>query len=358
MALDIADLEPYARGCEVLSAGGGGDAETGLIMAERAIEASGPVELVSLEDLDGDALIMPCGLIGAPTVATERIWNGDEGVQLRTAVESHWKRPVEALMCYEVAGANGLLPVTWAARLGLPLVDADGMGRAFPEMQQQAMHLGGISASPLILTDGRLNTVVVQAASNSWAERLARAGAATFGGACAGALYTMTARQARGAVIDRSLSLALRIGAASDGTAVETSERLVAELHGRILITGKIGHIERRAGGRFVHGAATVEGIGSQGGRYVRLEFQNEVLLAFEEGQLLAAVPDIISVLDEDTGRAVVTERLRYGQRVHVLGYPAPAIWRTPEGLQVVGPRAFGYDLEYRPLHGLERNGG
>jgi DUF917 family protein len=69
-------------------------------------------------------------------------------------------------------------------------------------------------------------------------------------------------------------------------------------------------------------------------------------------------VPDVISVLDEDTGRAVLTERLRYGQRVRVLGLPGPEIWRTSEGLDVVGPRAFGYDLDYRQVADLAAHAG
>ena len=59
-----------------------------------------------------------------------------------------WRRDrqrVAALMAAEIGGGNGLLPITWAARLGLPLVDADGMGRAFPEVPQVTMHLAGIS---------------------------------------------------------------------------------------------------------------------------------------------------------------------------------------------------------------------
>ena len=61
-------------------------------------------------------------------------------------------------------------------------------------------------------------------------------------------------------------------------------------------------------------------------------------------------VPDLICVLDSVSGEAIGTETVRYGQRVTVVGLPAPAILRTPKGLQHVGPRAFGYDLEFRSL--------
>ena len=61
-------------------------------------------------------------------------------------------------------------------------------------------------------------------------------------------------------------------------------------------------------------------------------------------------VPDIICLMDSESGEAVGTDTLRYGQRVTVIALPAPAVLRTPKGLLHVGPRAFGYDLDYRSV--------
>jgi DUF917 family protein len=316
-------------------------------MALRALDEHGPVQVVALEDVDGDALIMPCGLIGSPSVATERLWSGDEGRILRNSVERLRGQRVAALMCYEVAGANGLLPLTWAARMGLPVLDADGRGRAFPELQQQAMHLADIPASPLVLTDGRGNAQVLYAADDGWAERLARSAAASMGGVCAGALYCMTAEDARGAVIEGSLSLALAVGEALAAREVDALGEAVGAV---VLIAGKVVHVERRADDGFVRGSATVQGTGHDAQRQLRLELQNEFLLAVEDGAVRAAVPDMISVLASDTGDPIATERLRGGERVVVIAAPAPAVWRSRAGLAVAGPRAFGYDVEYAPV--------
>jgi DUF917 family protein len=348
--LDSGNLHALARGCAVLGAGGGGDPDIGLLMALLAVEQHGPVPVVAASDLPPDALVMPCGLIGAPTVAIERIWNGDEGRMLCEAVEELRGRPVSALMPYEIAGSNGVLPVTWAARLGLPLVDADGMGRAFPEMQQQAMHLAGIAASPVVLTDGRGNTAVFHAADNAWAERLARSGAASLGGVCAGALYCMTAEEVRAGAIEGSVSRALKLGEAMGTGPGDRLPAIRDALGATVLIQGKVLDVERRTDAGFVHGSATVEGTGPDGGREIRLELQNEFLLALEDGMVLAAVPDIISILASDTGDSIVTERLRYGQRVTVIASPGPQVWWSEEGLAVVGPAAFGYDIDYVPI--------
>ena len=69
--LDSDSLRALARGCAVLGAGGGGDPSLGLLQALQATEDFGPVPLVDLDELPGDALVMPCGAIGAPTVSVE-----------------------------------------------------------------------------------------------------------------------------------------------------------------------------------------------------------------------------------------------------------------------------------------------
>jgi DUF917 family protein len=62
--------------------------------------------------------------------------------------------------------------------------------------------------------------------------------------------------------------------------------------------------------------------------------------------------PDLICVIDTVSGNAIGTETLRYGQRVTVIALPSPAILLTPKGLEHVGPRAFGYDFDYRTVFG------
>ena len=48
-------------------------------------------------------------------------------------------------MSCEIGGGNGLEPLAIGARMGLPVVDADFMGRAFPELQVQYTHAAHIS---------------------------------------------------------------------------------------------------------------------------------------------------------------------------------------------------------------------
>jgi uncharacterized protein len=369
MILDPPALRALARGCAILGAGGGGNPHIGLLLALQATEEFGPVTLVTLDELPDDALIMPCGGIGAPTVGLEKFENGNEGGRLRDHLERLTGRRVAALMSSEIGGSNGLHPIAWAARIGLPVLDADGMGRAFPEVPQVSMEVAGISPSPCVMTDERGNVIVFRAVSGPWLERLARAAAVEFGGAAASTEYVLTVAEARAATLPGTVSLAMRIGQAAAGAA-DPVAAVLAATDGFRLLTGKITDVDRRTTGGFARGSVEIEGLGDDAARLMRLEFQNENLVALElpagrrggdrgvvppgqHGQVRATVPDLITVVDTETAGAIGTERLRYGQRVTVIAFGCHPLWRTAAGLALAGPRTFGYDVDFVPVEEL-----
>jgi len=351
--LDPDSLRALSRGCAILGAGGGGDAYVTLLQVLQATEDFGPVPLVDLDELPDDALIMPCAGIGATTVILEKFENGDEGARLREHLQFMTGRRVAAVMAIEIGGGNGLLPITWAARMGLPVVDADGIGRAFPEIPQVTMHLAGIPASPSVMTDERGNMAVFRTISGDWMERLERAAAVEFGGSASGAGFALTAAEARHATIRGSVSKAIGIGEALAGAASSPVAAVIAEMGAFQLITGKVMDVERHTTSGFVRGSVVIEGLDEDAGRLIRLELQNENLLALERGRVLASVPDLITVLDSETADAIASEVLRYGQRVTVIAFPCDPIWRTERGIAVAGPRTFGYDFDYLPVEEL-----
>jgi DUF917 family protein len=163
----------------------------------------------------------------------------------------------------------------------------------------------------------------------------------------------MTGEQARRATIRGSVSRALRLGQAlEDESDFARLNALRNVLDGLVLLEGRIHDVQRRADAGLVQGSAAVVGTGSDAGRRLRLEFQSEFLLALEDGATSAAVPELISVLLSSTGEPVATERLREGQRVSVFASPAAEAWRSPEGMSLVGPSAFGYDVRRTPISG------
>ena len=198
--LDPSSLRALARGCAVLGAGGGGDPYLGLLQALQATEDYGPVPLVDLDELPDDDLIMPCGgdrrAHGQHREDRERgrrrpAPRAPGGPHRPPGRRAHGRRDRRrATACSRSPGPPGS-----ACRS----LDADGMGRAFPEVPQVTMHLAGISPSPAVMTDERGNLIIFRTISGHWMERLERAAAVEFGGAAASTEYTLTAAQARGA---------------------------------------------------------------------------------------------------------------------------------------------------------------
>src|ERR1044072_410592 len=166
MKLDEGNLGDLARGCGIFGAGGGGGPSLGYLMALHAIRelrpndvvapaelphdrrALPPIGVVALDELPDDGLVIPTAMMGAPTVMAEKIANGDEGRRLRDRYEQLLGRPVAAMMCLELGGINGVLPAAWARRAGLPLVDADLMGRAVPQLEMCFPHGHGRARTP------------------------------------------------------------------------------------------------------------------------------------------------------------------------------------------------------------------
>jgi DUF917 family protein len=83
----------------------------------------------------------------------------------------------------------------------------------------------------------------------------------------------------------------------------------------------------------------------------MKLNFQNEFLLAEDDkGKPLAMTPDLICLLDLETGQPITTETMGYGYRVIVFGLPCDPKWRSKHGLELVGPKYFGYEADYKPI--------
>lgn len=334
-----------------LGTGGGGDPYIGKLMARSAMRTHGAVDLLDAAELADDDLVVPTAMMGAPTVMVEKIPRGDEIVAAFKALEKYLGQPERATMSAEAGGLNSTTPFTVAATLGVPLVDADMMGRAFPELQMTTSTLSGISASPMAIADEKGNHAIINTIGNTWTETFARTLTVDMGCSAMIALYPMTGKQVKETCVVGTISLIGRIGAAlqrADHT--DPVAAVLASTGGFQIWHGKVGDVQRRTVAGFARGEAAIFGIGPHEGRTPRIEFQNEFLIARADGEILATTPDLITVLDAETGEPITTEGLRYGFRVVVIAMPCDPRWRTDGGLALVGPGYFGYDTTYVPI--------
>jgi DUF917 family protein len=353
--ITLDDIEPIALGAGILGTGGGGNPYLGSLNLREVIKKHGPATVINPADLPDDGLIVIVGFIGAPTASVEKMQEGKEILRAIRLLEKHIGRPAVAIGIAEIGGSNSLAPLIAGILSGLPVVDGDAMGRAFPELPMSVFFFeAGVSITPLAMSDAGGNTVVIPYTANAkWAERLARTLATSMGATAglAGSLLTGATFKQYGILYTLSLakSLGLRVlDAQHNGE--DVPEMIVEALEGRIILRGKIVDLNRRTTRGFARGTLTIESFGGHDTLYI--EFQNEFLIAYLNGEIVATVPDLISIVTDDTGEPISTEVLRYGMRVAVLGIPAARALKTPKALAVVGPRAFGYEVDFQPMPG------
>jgi DUF917 family protein len=354
------EIDDIARGAAVLGTGGGGSPRVGSLLAREAIRKHGPVTLIETSDVPDDALVAPAAGIGAPTVLVEKLPAGTELINAFEALQHYIGRPITHVICAEVGGANSMRPIVVAARMRLPLVDADLMGRAFPEVQMCLPTIAGLSATPLALADEKGNTVVFDTVDNYTTERLARVVTNELGGTASCAVFPLAGRDLEQATVKGTLTLSQELGRliresrASHGDPIAA---ITGHLRGAHLLTGKVVDVTRRTVGGFSRADARIQGLDGDTGSELTLQAQNEHLIAHRDGEVVATVPDLIIVLETDSGEPITTEDLAYGLRVTVIAAPCDSAWRTKPGLEIAGPRYFGYDVDFVPIESRAATG-
>ncbi len=347
------DIEDIVVGAAILGTGGGGDPYIGKLMVLQVLEKGKEIVLVDPDDVDNDSFVLAPAFMGAPVTLFEKIPSGKESIKVVEILESYIGKKADFLTPIEAGGLNSTIPLYVGALTNRKLVDGDGMGRAFPELQMVTFHLYGVRATPMSIADEKGNGAILDTIDNYWAERLARILTVRMGGWASIAIYPMNGKVFKKAVVPRTISKALEIGRAMRAAKESGRDPIDAVLDvvkGFKLFEGKIVDVSRWVQAGFARGEVKIEGFGEYKGKIMKIDFQNENLVAEIEGSIVASVPDLISILDSETAEPITTERLRYGYRVIVIGIPCDPKWRTPEGLKVVGPKYFGYNIEYIPI--------
>ncbi|MFD1451715.1 MULTISPECIES: DUF917 domain-containing protein [Oceanobacillus] len=354
--LNEEDIQHIATGAAVLGTGGGGDPYIGKMLALSSIKQYGPVKMITVEELEEDHFVLPVSGMGSPSVLVEKIPSFDQLKAPLEAYEEAVGKKVDVVMPIEIGGVNSLIPVAVAAMKGIPILDGDAMGRAFPEAQMVTFHLDGLKPELVTLGDEKSNVVSIKPADGIWSEKISRQITIVMGGSSIVCDYGISGKQAKESVIPDTLTLAQQIGAllTNERTAkVHPIVQMLEKLNGHKLFKGKAIQIERKIQGGFTRGRATFEGSDEDKESTCQLFFQNEHLLAEVNGKPVAITPDLIAVLDEETGMPITTEGLKYGARVVVVAFPAHEKWRTAIGIETAGPKYFKYDYDYVPLETL-----
>ena len=258
-SVTLADTQAIAIGAGILGTGGGGSTYLNRLRLDRELAAHGhPLPIISADDVPDDALVCAVGGMGAPTVSNEKLQEGREIYRAVRALEAHLRQPMHAIVIGEIGGGNALGPLVAALQLGLPAVDGDSMGRAFPELQMDTFMIYGLAPAPFVLSDTHGNIAIFQRiGSPQQAEAFARSLTIEMGGSAGLVMPVMTGAELKRTIIRDTLSLAKRIGEtvlACRARSIEPAQTIAELCKGRILFTGKIIDVERRTVQGFARG--------------------------------------------------------------------------------------------------------
>jgi uncharacterized protein len=354
LRITVDHLESFAIGAWIMGTGGGGDPYFSLLEAKKHWAEGKSVDLIDPMSLGDDDLIACVGQMGAPLVMQERLCDGPVIAATITMMEKHIGRKFKAIMLWEVGGNNGFQAILAGALLGLPVVDCDAMGRAFPQADMTTFAISGFSAAPWTMVDPRHNSVIfTEAVDWTWMERMTRRVCAVLGSAAATCKAPRVGHEVKSGTCLYTATKAMRIGrTVQDARKVHADPvaAVVESENGMLLFQGKVTDVMRRTTEGWLRGTVQIAGLDANRGETFRLDFQNEWSIGWQNDEVKVTVPDLICLLDSVSGEAIGTETIRYGQRVTVIALPAPAILMSPKGLKHVGPRAFGYDIDFKSI--------
>ncbi|KAK7044090.1 hypothetical protein VNI00_007806 [Paramarasmius palmivorus] len=373
------DLEWISCGCYILGTGGGGTPYPHFVRLREMMRNGAKVRVVEPGWLSDTDVVACGGGKGSPTVSIEKL-PGDEMVESQNTVYNYLGyRPV-AVIDLEIGGGNGLQGLILGAstNMNIPTIDGDWMGRAYPVAWQiTPVVWGGDKAQfvPTAISDGNGNNMLMlTGTTEKMIERAFRAALAEMGSHVACAKGPTTGAKVKSWAVENTISLSWRIGRAvalcrAQNNIDYVADAIIDQVGGpeasKVLFKGKIVGVERKTVKGHVYGeviisAADVSGSGSGSGEVfkgkLKIPFKNENILAVrvdDDGkeEVIAAVPDLICVCDASSGEAIGTPEYRYGLLVFVLGIQGSEKWTsTPRGLEIGGPRAFGMDVDYKPL--------
>ncbi|XP_013405324.1 uncharacterized protein LOC106170126 [Lingula anatina] len=265
-------------------------------------------------------------------------------------------RKLAAIMCAEIGGWNAMEPLIVAAEIGLPVVDCDGMGRAFPELQMFAPSIYGKDMAPACITDDCGNQgVILTAGTAKDIENHFRAAIQPMGLSAGLTMAPLNKDEMMKTTVLYSMSQTWRLGnsilcARKQKTSI--LDAVIQESGGKVLLVGKVVDVERSTEAGFTRGKIKVAGTEPFSGQHLHVDFQNELLVArhTRDGhnfETLACTPDLITMVTKDAGEPIPNEEMRYGLRVVVFALPVSPVMRSPKALKVVGPQAFGYSADH-----------
>ena len=361
--LNREDLISILYGAAILGTGGGGSLAEGIEMIDEALAAGKTFTLVSFDEMDPDDIIgtpYACGAISPLTEEEKkkyaRLPETEESFYIMgmKQMEEYMGKEMKAVISTELGGGNTATALYCGAMSGKLIADGDPAGRSVPALQHSTYFLNDIPMCPIsVMNRFGEGAIITNVFDDERAEDLVRALAVVSQNTVAVVDHVNTAQVLKDAVIRGAISHSEAIGKAFL-TAKEKGEDFVSAVieagKGKPMFNGVVTKSDFETRDGYTFGDTVIQGTGEYEGHTLHIWYQNENIISWLDDKFFVTVPDLICVFDLDEKMPQLNPYAREGENVAVICLPAPTEWTTQRGLEVFGPRSFGYDVDYVPF--------
>jgi DUF917 family protein len=364
------DLEDYMFGAVILGCGGGGEASSGRELVDYAFDHGHKFNLVDISELKNDDMLCIISSVGGgvPQEVRDRVapYHSIFKSNIETRIQRFHRSPEElskyigkefaAYLPSETGGGNGIMPMFLNALEGKPSVDGDGCGRAKPEIGISLTHVAGIPMAPISVFTPFMESIIIKSAVDDFrGEDMTRHLAVASGGGVTATRSSGTVKEYKNGIAPNQVTRCIKIGNAIKKAREggdDPGEAFVKAAGAHRLFEGTVTKYEFEGRGGFNWGNWHIKGAGEYEGHHMRVWYKNENLISWLDDKPYVRCPDLLCVVDSETCEGLSNfSRADYeDQKVTVFGVPAIGMWRTPKGIEIFGPKHFGYPIEYEPL--------
>lgn len=360
------EIEDFVRGCTFMGTGGGGNPEDGVKWLSELLEKGKTIEWVSAHQIQDEAWTLCPYLMGSIAPKTEETKRkmaqfglikkkvDNMAAEAARQLSDYLGVSIEAVVPIELGGAATSAAVVTAALLGVPMVDGDYAGRAIPEVPQTTPGLSGAPMWPMASVDSYGNvTIIKDSVSYEMAERIAKYVSAASFELCGNAAFLLKGEAMKRIVLKNTVTKCFHIGKAirearkKGGDPVEAAREVTK---GWILFKGEVTGKDWEDKEGYYWGTHTITGVDKFKGNEFKIWFKNENHITWINGGPFVTSPDIIVVMDQKTGEPKINPSIEKGDKVAVMGIEAAKEFTTEKGIEILGPKHFGFGIDYKPI--------
>jgi len=350
------------------------DANPSIKLIKEAIKSGKKFKMISVDDFPNDGIVVAVQGIGGggpwehviertKSQGLEVLPDSERNNMVVDLISDFLGKEVTAIIRSEAAEATATALLV-AAERNIPILDAGITGRAVPEVQQSIPWISGIASIPTAIISPWGDEIIIKHAIDEYrVEDISRAIAVASGGDAVITMTPMNGDQIKYAALKNNLSDAIKYGKVTR-EAVESDkdpiDALVSASSGFLLFNGLVIKSDENGDRGFNWIDVELSGTGDFSGSTYKIFVKNENIIGWLDGELDAMSPDYIYNLDPNTGQSINSNAgigsYPIGKEVAIIGVPSAYQWRSKMGIELMGPKHFGFEFDFVPIEELQAN--